>query len=176
MKRILYTGALIAALWSTSLVDAQLNESVQKTSNNLRHIDFIASMEATDKKLADQLRVTPMTWPVGKASSVTRADILAEFERMAAHYRPLFRHTPRPVTPDPRPLEAVTDQALRTRLEAMIKGGYVAPVGPMTLTLSESISPTQYGDALGYFVSQILTRTTPPSPTHNPNLAGISDI
>jgi hypothetical protein len=94
---------------------------------------------------------------------IDRKAVVAEFIRLRAAASPAVRLKPRDAKYDPRRLRWKS-----AGLEDLIRTGYLAPLGPIATKKTGTLTPAEFGDALGFFLARIsevthqpLTRWTP---------------
>lgn len=91
---------------------------------------------------------------------VTRAQVLARLDLMFETYRPKFLLTPRPMRSEPGIVEKHnSDPKVRAVLNKFVRYGCVGPVGPLVVGPGETLSTQDFGDAVGFFMSQIAALT-----------------
>ena len=99
------------------------------------------------------------------AVPVDRADVVKEFARLRTMAAPAFHMKMR---------SAKYDKSRWTwnspELELLVKEGYVAPLGPIATNKVSTLTPAEFGDALGYFLSRISQVTHQPSTKWTPYL------
>lgn len=136
----------------------------------LRHDAMTQVMNRVDKAVRVVLKVegTP-TARTGQARAATRAEMVAEFDRIMTLARPRFRG---------RPIRQAVDQPLidsrnpapetRAQLKRLIEWGFVGPVSPLATDPSQTLTPQQFGDALGYFMTRLADVTHTYDPRFSP--------
>lgn len=98
----------------------------------------------------------------------TRAEIVAEMARLAKASEPAFRFVPAPVPHDARLFNVAAAQ--RSTLDRLVTWGCVARIGPLAVGPGTSLTPSQFGDALGFFAARIAQMSHLPSPKWTPML------
>lgn len=140
------------------------------TAAPLRHDAMLQVMNRVDKTVRVVLKVEGNTTTrTGQARAATRAEMIAEFDRIMTLARPRFRG---------RPIRQVVDQPLidgrnpapetRAQLKRLIEWGFVGPVSPLATEPSQTLTPKQFGDALGYFMSRLADVTHTYDPRFSP--------
>lgn len=136
----------------------------------LRHDAMTEVMNRVDKAVRVVLKVEGAALNrTGQARPATRAEMVAEFDRIMTIARPRFRG---------RPIRQVVDQPLidnrnpspetRAQLKRLIEWGFVGPVSPLATDPTQTLTPQQFGDALGYFMSRLADVTHTYDPRFSP--------
>jgi hypothetical protein len=97
---------------------------------------------------------------------VTRELVVAELSQEYDLLSPKAKYTPLPVSYDPSVLKIAA--AERTSLERLIRLGFVARVGPLATGPTDTITPHDLGDAVGFFMCRIAQITYLPDPKWSP--------
>lgn len=100
---------------------------------------------------------------------VTRALIIAEFDRLVLIAEPSFKIAPRPVKFDSARF-SVKDAAAKVRLTKLVKGGYVAKIGPLATGPRDTLTTAEFGDAVGFLLARVSEVSTMPSTKWTPYL------
>ncbi|HAY14719.1 MAG TPA: hypothetical protein PLB31_02340 [Fimbriimonadaceae bacterium] len=140
------------------------------TAAPLRHDAMTQVMNRVDKAVRVVLKVEGAALNrTGQARPATRAEMVAEFDRIMTMARPRFRG---------RPIRQVVDQPLidsrnpspetRAQLKRLIEWGFVGPVSPLATDPTQTLTPQQFGDALGYFMSRLADVTHTYDPRFSP--------
>lgn len=144
---------------------------IQATSGPLT----VGEMNATIEKLEIAIRrvvlansQAPMSHPAVPDRPATRSEVIAEFWRLYQLAKPNFKFTPRPVNLQVKSISIPTDNAQRKPLEALIKHGFIGKVSPLAAGSGDSLTLSDYGDALGFFLSRISDLTHTPSSRWSP--------
>ena len=113
------------------------------------------------------LAVKPLAPTRIKTSSapIDRKEVVGEFLRLREMAAPAFRMKLRPARYDKSRWTWNTAD-----LESLVKEGYVAPLGPLTTNKVSSLTPAEFGDALGFFLARISQVTHQPSTKWTPYL------
>lgn len=113
--------------------------------------------------------------PVAKPSTdratrpVTRAEVVERMHQLFASYRPKFAYTPRPFRAEPGEVaKANKDPKTVERINTLVRWGCVGPVGPLAVGPADTLTTEQFGDAVGYFMSQIAALTYYADPNWTP--------
>lgn len=96
------------------------------------------------------------------AKAVTRAQVVAELNRLYQTIRPKVKVTPRPVSFDASVVR-FADAKQKANLLALVKMGAVAKLGPIVTGSTETLTVPQFGDAVGFFMSRMAYMTHLPS-------------
>jgi hypothetical protein len=122
------------------------------------------------RSLAEALSVRPATislatapGPVGKGETLTALSALV---KSAA---PAFRLTLPPATTSPKRWTLKTP-AERALLQTLVKGGYVANIGPLATGKRVTLTTREFGDALGFALARIAEAANLPSTKWTPAL------
>lgn len=136
----------------------------------------VAEANAVFDKVDASIRKV-LKMPAGKASNdkaeraVTRQEVLAKFDSLFEAYRPKFAYTPRPFRNEPDVVSKHNkDKAVIDRISKLATWGFIAPVGPLAVGPSDTLDVVQFGDAVGYFMSQVAALTYYADPNFVPNL------
>jgi hypothetical protein len=122
------------------------------------------------KVVSPVIKVNLGASPVPSAATpVTRATVVAEFTRLMEASRPAFKYTPRKVRFDRERL-TLSDAVQRPRLEKLIEFGAVAKVGPLAAGDKPTLTISEFGDAVGFFLSRLAEVTYMPSSKWTPAL------
>jgi hypothetical protein len=119
--------------------------------------------------IAKRLSVTIPSTKLKGSQVATRAEIAAEFVRVLAAVQPSFRFTPRPYRVIESSLKAHNSGAAVDQLRRLIRLGMAGPVGPLAAG-GAGLSPEEFGDALGLFMTQLAAYTHQPDPKWTPSL------
>lgn len=96
---------------------------------------------------------------------LTRAEFLAELDRLRKVAAPHIKSVPVPVAYDASRLVSKDP-----RLASLIKGGYVAKISPLATMKADKFTASQFGDALGFFLARVAETTYTPSSKWTPIL------
>ncbi len=147
---------LMAGLTSNALAAGPV------TDNDLRQTIYRA-----EKSLCIVLKLkAPAPVEKGTSKPATRAQIIGEMDRLFELARPKFRMTPRPYAIREDLIKAHNTGEAAKKLEKLVKWGAVGPVSPLVVGPTDTLTPKEYGDALGLLFMQLS------SLTHQPNLTG----
>ena len=98
----------------------------------------------------------------------TRTEIVAEMDRFLRAAEPILRFTPAPERHDPSVFRIEADE--RIALDRLVTVGCVAKIGPLAVGPSTGLTPSQFGDAMGFFVARLAQMSHLPSPKWTPML------
>ena len=104
-----------------------------------------------------------------------RSEITAEFWRLFQLAKPYFKFTPKAVVFKPNLLSIPATDPQRKPLETLIRFGFIGKVAPLATNAAPSISITEYGDALGFFIARMSDLTHTPSAKWSPYMFGHKD-
>lgn len=99
---------------------------------------------------------------------VSRDQVVQELSQLFRTLKPKFKTTPRkqPVRSD---VLSVSPK-LRPDLETLIAWGSVGPFAPLATNKNSTMTPAEFGDALGMFVARMADLTHLPSSKFTPSL------
>ena len=121
-------------------------------------------------KLLFKVNATPTGAPGFSSSDlpVTRSQVIAEMARLYKASASAIRFVPQAVPFDAAKLriDALQMPALRT----LVRLGFVGRVAPLAVGPGTSLTPKEFGDALGFFSSRLMQISHLPSPTFTPSL------
>jgi len=96
---------------------------------------------------------------------VDRREVVMEFIRLRSLASSAFRMKMRPARYDKSRWSWNSPE-----LELLVREGYIAPLGPITTNKAVTLSPAEFGDALGFFLARISQVTHQPSTKWTPYL------
>lgn len=102
---------------------------------------------------------------------VTRAEAVAELNRLFTLVQPTFTINPRKVSYDAKRI-TLKDPTQRQNLEKLIAYGCVAKIGPIATNPGPTLTVHEFGDAVGFFISRVAELTNLPSSKWTPYLHG----
>jgi hypothetical protein len=103
------------------------------------------------------------------SAPVTRAQIIGEMDRLFTLAWPKFKLTP-VLAPVNLKRFGLTDPKARLQAIRLIQFGSLAPFGPLVTGKEKGVSPREFGDAFGFFLSRIAELTHTPSNEFTPAL------
>lgn len=107
---------------------------------------------------------------------ITKNEVILRLDKMFEAIKPKFQYTPRPFKTNEEVLNRYnSDPEIRKKLLRLVKYGCVAPVGPLVVGSPDTVSMADFGDALGYFMSQMAFLTYYADPKWAPNLQNSGD-
>ncbi len=127
-------------------------------------------LHRSESALRKALKMPAVKLIPGETRAATRKEIIDEFERVVAVFRPQFRVTPRPFRTVPSAVEKANDAATAQKVNAMARFGLMAPVGPLAVGPQANLSLAQFGDEVGILFSQLSYLTHQPDPRWTPNI------
>lgn len=100
---------------------------------------------------------TPVRF-VNNSNPVTREEVVLEFDRIMTMTKPSFSYKPKlgPVNPKVIKLKSAEAQKAAVKLA---EWGFVDRVGPLLTSSTDTLTPTQFGDAVGFFLARIAELT-----------------
>ena len=126
-------------------------------------------LEAILAKLLGPLKFSRPSYIKPGSGSVNRLDVAREFTRIESATSPYFKVNLKPVEFEPKRIRAsaVADRAMLGRL---VSKGYVGEYAPVASGPKETLTPIQFGDAVGFFASRIMEACHLPSTKWTPTL------
>jgi hypothetical protein len=100
---------------------------------------------------------------------VKRAQVIQEMDRLFALAKPAFKLTPKRVKLTGVAF-TVKDSAALTSVKRLASWGFVARLGPIATSSSDTLSVTEFGDAIGFFLLRMSELTHMPSTKWSPYL------
>jgi hypothetical protein len=100
---------------------------------------------------------------------VSRNFVIERMADLLTVVKPKVRLTPAPVTYDKTVLK-LDDPKLLATLNKLVKLGAVAKLGPLATGPGNTLTPAQFGDAVGFFMARIGQITNLPSNKWTPSL------
>ena len=131
-----------------------------------------AVLDKVDAAVRKVLKMAPAEPATDKSKQpVTRAQVIAKLDALFESYRPSFQYTPRPFRTAPEVAAKFNpDPAVRAKIEKLARWGCIGPVGPLVTGPGETLSTAQFGEAVGYFISQVAALTYFADPKWVPTL------
>jgi len=109
--------------------------------------------------------------PMPKANApATRSQILARMVMVVDAVKSEFRFTPKRVAFDSA-LVTVKSPA-RAQVDRLIAWGFVSKTGQLVTGTQETLTPVEFGDALGMFLARMADLTHTPSSKWSPYMSG----
>ena len=136
----------------------------------------VAEANAVFAKIEDAVRdVLKMKkaekWPIGQNRPITRAEVVEKMDRVFQSVKPKFQFTPRPFRTELGVIKRFNlDSETQGQMERLVRWGFLAPVGPLVVGPGDSLSIGVFGDAVGYFLSQLAAMTYFADPDWVPQL------
>jgi len=103
-----------------------------------------------------------------RSAPVTREQTVGEFYRVYSALQSDLKFTPLPYKFDPSVIKIGSNS--KSQLVTLIRLGFVGPVSPLATGPADSLTVSQFGDALGMFISRLAQLTHMPSPKWSPGL------
>ncbi len=108
---------------------------------------------------------------VGQDRPVTRAEVVEQMARIFQSISPKFQFTPRPFRTEVGVIKRFNaEPKTQGQMERLVRWGFLAPVGPLVVGPGDSLSIAAFGDAVGYFLSQLAAMTYFADPDWVPRL------
>ncbi len=132
--------------------------------------DMRAAVQELDAAMSKVLKIAPMKVSKGTSAVAKRSDAVRLVHDLFEHYEPSFRTTPRPF----RTVGSVVrsknqDKDVQDELLQLSRWGLVGPVGPLAAG-GQTLTPEEFGDALGYFYAGVALYSYQPDPEWTPDL------
>jgi hypothetical protein len=99
---------------------------------------------------------------------VTRGEVVAEMARLYNAAEPTFRFIPIAAPYDPSKFRI--DLGQRPSLTKLVVRGCVGRIAPLAVGPGPGLTPSQFGDALGFFMARLAQMSHLPSPEWTPSL------
>lgn len=130
----------------------------QAAERPLSHAVLMKTTARVEQALRDATGVggTVSVRPAGENRPATRAEAAAQLDGLLTVVMPALRARPTTARADAAVVaRSSTDAATRARIKRLLEWGVVAPVGPIVSARRETVTPREYGDALGYLVLRV---------------------
>ena len=163
MKRLITPLAVCVA----SILVAQTTPSTKPVTTKAAY----SVMSRHEAALSSVVKGVTPTNQKGDATPMSRSTFILELERVFDEAKPSFRWTPRHM----RVIEPViakynADPKIQAALKKLSRYGCIAPVGPIVVGPGDTLTPRQFGDALGFFNVRISHLVHQPDPKWSPDL------
>jgi hypothetical protein len=136
--------------------------------------EVAVTIHRTDAIFRTVLKLPPGKPPAKPKDAVaSRKEILDGFWRLYSTAKPKFVFTLMPVQFDEKRIAPEYKGEDRVRLSTLIRGGFVAPYGPLSTGTRAGLTIEEYGDALGQVISRAMEYTHTPSRQYSPYLQGL---
>lgn len=114
--------------------------------------------------------------PVGEDRPITRAEVVQRMDKIFQSVKPKFQFTPRPFRTEEAVIKRFNDDPkTQALMKNLVRWGFVAPVGPLVVGPDDSLMIPAFGDAVGYFLSQLAAMTYFADPNWVPALQPMDD-
>jgi hypothetical protein len=151
----------------------------KKTHAKIETTAPVTSMESAEalaqaEKIVKQMlqQMAPSVFgPDPSTKPTSREQIVAGFAKLVSVAKPAMKVDPMPVKFDEKRVK-IGSSAKKALLD-LIRNGYVAPFGPLATNPSNTLTPAEYGDALGQLLCRISELTHTPSIRWTPILQNI---
>ena len=98
--------------------------------------------------------------PVGEKRPITRAEVVRRMDEIFQSVKPKFQFTPRPFRTEEAVINRFNDDPItQAHMKKLVRWGFLAPVGPLVVGPGDSLTIAAFGDAVGYFLSQMAAMT-----------------
>lgn len=111
---------------------------------------------------------TPVSFKT-TANPATRDELVLEFDRIFTMAKPSFSFKPKKGPVNPKVIKLKSAEAQKAAVK-LAQWGCVDRVGPLLTSGTETLTPTQFGDAVGFFVARIAELTHITSVKYSPYL------
>lgn len=139
------------------------NKPVAQTAQPLTMAEFAEVSQTVDKTLAKVLKIAapaPLTSAPGVA---TRSAIVSRFHVWFLAAKPKFRFTPKLATIDEQSW-TLKD----AKLTELARWGFVGRLAPLATSKAAGMTPAEFGDTLGFFLSRVADLTHTPTSKYSP--------
>lgn len=133
-----------------------------------KEFDFV--MRKFEDAICSTLRLPLMKRgiPASATSSATRAMVIERMDAIFEYSKGKFTNTPRPFEYDPKMFLIPT--SVQPKLVKLVRYGCIGPVSVLATGPTDSISPEDFGDAVGLFLVRIADLTHTSSARFSPDL------
>ncbi len=139
------------------------------TVNEFREV-FYRLEEAMRKSLGGGAVIKPAK--INPDAPVNRETIILKMNALVERARPLFKFTPLPIGFEVNRLAVPPTSSARKPLEALVRGGFIARVGPLATSKRNTLAVNEFVDAVGYFFTRIGELTHMPDAKFSPSING----
>ncbi len=105
------------------------------------------------------------------SKAATRFEICSDLWAIAQACEPKFKISPKAIAFEKSRIRSSNTQELALYTK-MIRGGWIAPIGPLATNRLDSLTTREFGDALGYFALRLMELTQTPKTKWSPYLHG----
>jgi hypothetical protein len=102
------------------------------------------------------------------ATAITKDEVLARFESLVTEMTDHFKRSPRLVALRPERYRKDMDK----RFYPLVAKGFVSPFSPLTTGKNGTLTPKEFGDAVGILMVRLVDLCHQPSSKYSPNLMG----
>lgn len=129
--------------------------------------DVFLKVETAVQRVILKSKKTPARVAGGSSAAKTDA-IASEMGRVFTLCKGKFKFTPPMISYDKKLLSLKAGTAARKQLEILIKWGFVGKVSPLATSGSQTLTPHEFGDAVGLFLARLAELTHTPSSEWSP--------
>ncbi len=168
MIRVLTVALLLLVLGANAFSRPRQNLPKIDLPVTQKEFDFV--MRKFEDAICSTLRLPLMKRgiPATAASSATRAMIVERMDAIFEYSKSKFTNTPRPFEYDAKMF--VIPTPVRPKLEKLVRYGCIGPVSVLATGPTDSISPEDFGDAVGLFLIRLADLTHTSSARYSPDL------
>ncbi|CAN5656432.1 hypothetical protein BH11ARM2_BH11ARM2_30170 [soil metagenome] len=144
---------------------------IQTTDSPVTRAEAAAVLGKLERAFRSVLSVPPKGKSnlVPDRTPITRSAIISEFDRLVVIAEPSFKVTTRPVKYDAARF-TIKDASAKSQLGKLVKGGYVARIGPLATGSKDTLTTAEFGDAVGFLLARVSEASTMPSTKWTPYL------
>ena len=137
----------------------------QKPVELVTKAEFLAVVTKVEEAIAEVITIKIPGLPkVGKGVA-TRVEIINRFYIWHRSVKPKYKHTPTFISFDAKLLTLKS-----SKLDELIRWGFVGRVAPLATSKAVGLPPAEFGDTLGYFLSRLADLTHAPTSKFSPFL------
>ena len=178
MRTCLSLAILSVAVISQAQDEGGLKKKVHHAPVVVSNVPVtVAEAEATFVKLAGLFKsvahvtVKPTHYATKSSMPVTKAQVVSEFVRFYKAAENSFTNTPRRIHVDSGRIVAKSATE-KQQLIFLIGKGFVGNFGPLATGTSVNLTPVEFGDSVGFFLTQISQCTNTSNTKYTPYLHG----
>jgi hypothetical protein len=169
MKPLAFVLALLSM--PVAFGQAQSSPSFKPKQSATSNVDPVVTQAMAEKYFARMDQAIRKNLGLGGKRSprpmttkpIQKSQVVAEFAAWRQLISTKLVSTPRPV-----PFDAKRLNSTDPRLAGLVKGGYVARIGPVATLKGNTLTASQFGDAIGYFLARVSEVTYVPSSKWTP--------
>lgn len=154
-----------------SAQDSIKKRSVAQISGAVTQTEVAQVFARVEKTLFRLTKLDKTLPPMAKANApANRSQILARMALVVDAVKSEFRFTPKRVNFDGTLISVKSPS--RAQVERLIAWGFVSKTGPLVTGTQETMTPAEFGDALGMFIARMADLTHTPSSKWSPYMSG----